>query len=169
MSKNRPPRQDPDPEIEPGDDYDPLNIGIIRMLQEDGRMPFSQIAKALDVSEGTVRNRVRQLLDDNVIAIEAHSIPKAFGYTWNSITFLNVAPGADIDAVAERLSAIPEAFYVVMLTGRFDLGVAAFHKSDRDFRMFLTDHCYGRPDIARVEPNFNLEVYKFKSKWRLRD
>ena len=154
--------------IEPDEQHDPLNIAIIQMLQEDGRVAFSHIAKVLDVSEGTIRNRVRQLLDDNVIAIEAQSFPKAFGYSWNSITFLTLAPGADIDAVAGRLSAISEVYYVVMMTGAYDLGVAAFHKSDEDFKDFLTEHCYNNKEIARVEPNLNLKVYKFKTKWRIR-
>ena len=46
-----------------------FNLRIIELLQEDGRMPFSTIAEKLGVSEGTVRNRVKQLRDDNVMQI----------------------------------------------------------------------------------------------------
>jgi Lrp/AsnC family transcriptional regulator for asnA, asnC and gidA len=34
---------------------DQLNRAIVRLLQEDGRLPFKAIAEKLDVSEGTVR------------------------------------------------------------------------------------------------------------------
>ena len=40
---------------------DDLNREIIRMLQQDGRLPYKDIALALKVSEGTIRNRVQSM------------------------------------------------------------------------------------------------------------
>ncbi len=40
-----------------------LNSKIVQMLENDGRMAFSEIAQKLDVSEGTVRNRVNGMKD----------------------------------------------------------------------------------------------------------
>jgi len=90
-----------------------LTTRIIEILQEDGRTPYSSIATALGVSEGTVRNRVRQLIDDNVITIQAEALPGAFGYKFNAMTMMKVAPSADIRVVAERFAKIPEAYYLV--------------------------------------------------------
>jgi Lrp/AsnC family transcriptional regulator for asnA, asnC and gidA len=146
-----------------------LNKKIIELLQKDGRMAYSSIASIVGVSEGTVRNRVRQLIDDNVITIQAEALPNAFGYTFNAMTFLKVAPGADIERVARRLSQVPEVYYLTMILGRFDLGMATFHKSQDDFRAFLTEHCYGRDDIAEVENNLILKVHKVKMQWNLAD
>ena len=47
---------------------DKLNQQIIDMLESDGRLPFKEIAKALDISEGTVRNRVNRMKDAGVLA-----------------------------------------------------------------------------------------------------
>ena len=44
----------PSPLASPSDD---LNKQIISMLQEDGRLPYDEIAARLGVSAGTVRNR----------------------------------------------------------------------------------------------------------------
>ena len=41
---------------------DKLNQRIIDMLEIDGRKPFNEIAKSLEISEGTVRNRVLSLI-----------------------------------------------------------------------------------------------------------
>jgi Lrp/AsnC family transcriptional regulator for asnA, asnC and gidA len=143
-----------------------LNWNIIALLQEDGRLPFSTIAEKLGVSEGTVRNRVKQLRDDNVMNINATVLAQAFGYSWNSIVFIKLAPGAHIDDVGERLAAIPDVYYVVQLTGRFELGIASYHRDREDFRAFLAEHFYGRADIAEIEPNVNLKVYKMKLRWQ---
>jgi Lrp/AsnC family transcriptional regulator, regulator for asnA, asnC and gidA len=144
-----------------------LNRKIIALLQQDGRMAYSTIATQVGVSEGTVRNRVRQLLDDNVITIQAEALPVALGYEFNALTFIKVAAGRSIDETAKRLAAIPEVYYLIMVLGRFDLSVATYHKSQDDFRAFLTDHCYGQADIAEVENSLVLKVHKMKLQWDL--
>ena len=143
-----------------------LNWKIISLLQEDGRLPFSTIADKLGVSEGTVRNRVKQLRDDNVMNIGATVLAQAFGYSWNSIVFVKVAQNAHVDQVGERLAAIGDVYYVVQLSGRFDIGVASYHIDREHFRVFLAEHFYGQPDIAAIEPNINLKVYKMKLRWQ---
>lgn len=159
------------PRAETGDEQAPegfeLNRKIIALLQQDGRMAYSSIAAQVGVSEGTVRNRVRQLIDDNVITIQAEALPVALGYEFNALTFIKVAAGMSIDETARRLSAIPEVYYLIMVLGRFDLSVATYHKSQDDFRAFLTEHCYGRPDIAEVENSLVLKVHKMKLQWDL--
>lgn len=163
--RNRPPV--PEQIADAAADGPELNQRIIELLQQDGRMAYAAIASLVGVSEGTVRNRVRQLIDDNVITIQAEALPDAFGYTFNTMTFVKVASGADIDAVARRLGEVPEVYYLTMLLGRFDLGMATYHRSQEDFRAFLTDHCYGREDIAEVENNLILKVHKVKLHWSL--
>lgn len=149
------------------DDWHQLNGRIIQLLQQDGRMPYSAIAAQVGVSEGTVRNRVRQLLDENIISIQAEALPSAFGYDFNALTFIKVAGKATVDEVATRLADIPEVFYLITTLGRFDLGVATYHKSQEDFRKFLNTHCHGHADISDVENSLVLKVHKMKLQWHL--
>ncbi|MEO7602403.1 MAG: AsnC family transcriptional regulator [Sphingomicrobium sp.] len=144
-----------------------LNRRIIALLQKDGRMAYSTIAAEVGVSEGTVRNRVRQLLDDNIITIQAEALPSAFGYEFNALTFVKVAAGTHVEAVAQRLNEVPEVFYLIMMLGRFDLGVATYHRSQDDFREFLSNHCYGHSDISDIENSLVLKVHKMKLQWKL--
>ncbi|MDT9599140.1 Lrp/AsnC family transcriptional regulator [Sphingosinicella rhizophila] len=157
----------PPPSAAPSDDSHELNARIIQLLQQDGRMPYSMIAASVGVSEGTVRNRVRQLIDDNIISIQAEALPEAFGYGFNALTFINVAQGADLDALIARLHDVPEVFYLIMTLGRFDVGVATYHRSHDDYREFLTAHCYGKPDIGAVETSLVLKVHKMQLQWDL--
>jgi Lrp/AsnC family transcriptional regulator, regulator for asnA, asnC and gidA len=143
-----------------------LNWKIISLLQEDGRMPFSLIAEKLGVSEGTVRNRVAQLREQNVMEIGANVLPHAFGYTWNTNIFVKLNASADLEKVARRLAAVPEVYYVVQMTGRYDLCISSFHRDREHFRTFLSEHFYGHPDILSVDANVNLKVYKMQIKWK---
>lgn len=40
---------------------------IVEILKKNSRMPFLQIAKKLNVSEGTIRNRVNKLVKEGII------------------------------------------------------------------------------------------------------
>lgn len=159
-SRGRIPEEQVDEAIE-------LNRRIIALLQKDGRMPYSTIAAKVGVSEGTIRNRVRQLLDDNIITIQAEALPYALGYEFNALTFIKVAAGGAIEKVAERLNEVPEVYYLIMVMGRFDLSVATYHRNQDDFRSFLIKHCYGHADIAEVETSLVLKVHKMKLQWDL--
>ncbi|HUE88791.1 MAG TPA: Lrp/AsnC family transcriptional regulator [Vicinamibacterales bacterium] len=156
----------PSPPAHPDADAD-LNWQIISLLQEDGRMPFSTIAEKVGVSEGTVRNRVNQLREQNVMQITAQVLPQAFDYTWNSVVFLRINSAASLEAVARRFADIPEVYYVVHMTGEHDLAVTSFHRDRDHFREFLNRHFYGQPEILSVDANVNLKVYKMKLKWQV--
>ena len=48
---------------------DSLNSDIIAFLEVDGRLPFSEIANKLGVSEGTIRNRVSAMKEAGLLRI----------------------------------------------------------------------------------------------------
>jgi Lrp/AsnC family transcriptional regulator for asnA, asnC and gidA len=58
---------------------DELDLAILASLQTNGRRPFTDIALELEVSEGTVRNRVAKLLEDKVLHIVRLVDPNSLG------------------------------------------------------------------------------------------
>jgi len=52
-------------------DIDALDRKIILELQEDARRPYKDIAGKLNVSEGTIKNRVTRLINRGVLKLEA--------------------------------------------------------------------------------------------------
>ena len=50
---------------------DELDRKIIALLQMDGRASNAKIAREVGVSEGTVRRRLRKLLEDDVVRVVA--------------------------------------------------------------------------------------------------
>ncbi len=144
---------------------DELDRAIVRQLQEDGRLAFATIARALKVSEGTVRNRVARLKQSGVVRIIAVADPMAMGYTAYAMIGMKLAPGADPDRVAARFRDRPEVTYVLFVAGRFDLLVEAVCETQAALRDFLFDHCYRQPEVAATEPMIGLAMYKSLLKW----
>ncbi|MDZ4734779.1 MAG: AsnC family transcriptional regulator [Dongiaceae bacterium] len=144
---------------------DELNRKIIAKLQEDGRMPFSNIAKDLGTSEGTVRNRVHQMIEARVLKIIGVADPLALGHEGYAMVALTVAAGADPREVSKRFIDCENVTYVLFAAGRYDLLVEVIGKDHVDLRRFLLEHCYGQADIASVEPIMALALYKSLPKW----
>ncbi|MEJ2178665.1 MAG: AsnC family transcriptional regulator [Gammaproteobacteria bacterium] len=92
---------------------DELNREIIRMLQEDGRLPYKDIASHLGVSEGTIRNRVQWMKDANMLKIVALVDPMAIRYKADAMIGIKVSNLSSPAKVADRLAQHAEVVYVV--------------------------------------------------------
>ncbi len=139
---------------------DQLNRAIVRLLQDDGRLPFKTIAKKLGVSEGTVRNRVGWMTRAGMLRIVAVADPTAMNYRADAMLGVKVAPASSPAKVAERLAVHPEVVYILWVSGRFDLLVEIVCESDASFLDFLTQHCFDHDDIASLEVMTGLAMYK---------
>lgn len=151
----------------PGDD---LNQKIIRLLQKDGRMAFSEIAQNLDVSEGTIRNRVNGLRSSNMLRIVAMADPVATEYTTDAMLGLNVAPGTTPKQVADRLELDPRVVFVLWVAGRYDLLIEVVSDDHEALQDFLESQIHGCDDIADVDVMLGLKNFKnqflLKRNWR---
>lgn len=139
---------------------DSLNRDIIRMLQQDGRTPYAEIATALDVSEGTIRNRVNGMKKSGMLRIVAIADPTAVEYRTEAMLGIKVAAGATPEAVAMRLSVCPEVVYVLWVAGRYDLLIEVVGDDRDQFLSFLEHDIHDQPDIASVETMTGLKNFK---------
>ncbi|WP_254446498.1 Lrp/AsnC family transcriptional regulator [Ruegeria sp. HKCCD8929] len=151
----------------PGDD---LNQQIIRLLQMDGRMAFSEIAQRLDVSEGTIRNRVNGLRQNNMLRIVAMSDPVATEYTTDAMIGINVASGVSPRQVAARLENDPRVVFILWVAGRYDLIIELVSDDDDALKGFLEREIHTRDDIANADVMPGLKNFKnqflLKQNWK---
>lgn len=101
---------------------DTLDRAILAALQVDGRRPFRVIARDLDVSEGTVRTRVRRLEESGVLRILAFVDPLKLGDALIAILNISVESAAH-EAIAEQLSTWDEISYVSSVLGAYDMSI----------------------------------------------
>ena len=76
---------------------------IVRLLQRNARTPNTEIARALGVTETTIRNRVARLLDDGLIDVVAVVNPDATDATMSAFLDVSLHP-SDLNAVVEVLA-----------------------------------------------------------------
>ena len=107
------------------------------MLQNDGRMPYKDIAETLRVSEGTIRNRVQRMREAGMLNIVALVDPMAIKYQADAMLGVKVASPHTPRQVAERLSEFDEVVYVLWVSGRFDLLVEVVCDSTKKVSIFF--------------------------------
>lgn len=149
---------------------DDLDRRIIAQLQPDGRLPFSEVAQRLSVSEGTVRQRYHRLVDSGVLQVVAVADPFRIGFSTMAMIGINIAIDGDrgIDSIAAEIAAHPEVSYAVMSTGSFDLIVEAITPNHAEFVRFLTEKLHPIPGVRRTETFMLLRVYKMNlGGWRM--
>ena len=95
---------------------DAVDAEMIRLLQIDGRMSNIEIAKHLGVSETTVRNRLKKLIDEKYIQIVAVSDPFKLGFEMTGDLYIHVEI-KKVDKVVSELKKIRELWYIVITTG----------------------------------------------------
>ncbi len=104
---------------QPRSRLDETDKRIIRILQTDGRMQFSKLGPLVDLSPAAARQRVLQLIEDDVISFVAVTDPTATGQLAQAMVGIKVQ--GDIDRVLVGVEAHAEVVYLVVTAGRFDL------------------------------------------------
>jgi DNA-binding Lrp family transcriptional regulator len=106
-----------------------IDIGILEILQADGRASFSSIARKVGIAESTVRYRVEKLKESGVITgFQAHLNPRKIGLGITAIALIKVA-AAEIVEASETLATFEESHHLFRTTGSYDL-VSVVHARD---------------------------------------
>lgn len=138
---------------------DKTDLAIIDMLRNDGRKPFTEIAHTLGISEGTVRNRVARLVEDEVLRFVGVVDPSALGLETPAVVGVTVQP-AMVDNVASAIAGFPEVSYLIMVSGEFDLFVEVQCRDRDHLASFLNERLLRVPGVVRTQTFITLRTYK---------
>jgi Lrp/AsnC family transcriptional regulator for asnA, asnC and gidA len=138
---------------------DELDRKIIALLQVDGRASNAKIAREVGVSEGTVRRRLRRLIQDDVVKVIAVPNLEKMGYATTALIGLQTSPGRS-DSVAQALARLEEVHYVAITTGAYDIFVWAGLESAEALGVFLHTKVGGIEAVQRTETFVNLSIKK---------
>lgn len=143
---------------------DELDKAIIKALQVDGRRPYAQIGRELEVPEATVRQRADRLISRGVVQIVGVTDPLAMGFGQPALIGLRVDPPR-IEEVADRVAALDEVTYVVMTAGRFDLICEVVCVDNEDLLRVLADSFGSIEGIRSTETMVELRFVKESYRW----
>lgn len=132
---------------------------IIKLLQEDGRMSFVEMAERIGVTEGTIRRKFYKLVEDGIIDIGAKSDPFVIGFETPAVIGLNVQP-ARVREVVEKISRLPRIRQLMLTTGMFDIIVVGYFASNQELARFVTEDLAGIDGVTNTNTSVVLEIYK---------
>lgn len=98
---------------------DSFDEKIIKILKNDARKPFVEIANDIGLSESAVRRRIKNLTDNNIIkkfTIEINNSEKT-----SAITLISVASSSDTSTVTSKLLNLEGVDVVYEITGQYDI------------------------------------------------
>jgi Lrp/AsnC family transcriptional regulator for asnA, asnC and gidA len=139
---------------------------IIEQLQLDGRRSYSEIGKAVGLSEAAVRQRVQKLTESGVMQVVAVTDPMQLGFYRQAM--IGVRCGGDTRAISEFLAEMPEVDYVVMTAGSFDILVEVVCENDDDLIALLNSKIRTLPGVTSTETFVYLKVAKQVYNWGTR-
>ncbi len=145
---------------------DELSKRIVEELQRDGRRSFAAIGQAVELSEAAVRQRVRRMIDQGVMQIVAVTDPLTLGFRRQAM--IGISAEGDLEAIAERLSALPQAEYVVICAGSFDILVEVLCEDDEQLISILNREIRSIPGVRSTETFVYLRLAKQTYAWGAR-
>ena len=141
---------------------DELDSQITKILQNDGRASNAGIAREVGVSEGTVRRRLKRLVQEEYIRVVALPDPAKMGLDSQALIGVQVDPDK-VDQVADGLLELYEVSWVAVTTGSYDIFAWATLPSAEALGIFLRTKVGVIPGVRRTETFVNLSSKKSSS------
>ncbi|HLX31577.1 MAG TPA: Lrp/AsnC family transcriptional regulator [Gaiellaceae bacterium] len=143
---------------------DELDRQIIEALQRNGRESFRAIAAEIGVSEATVRARYGRLTEEGILQVVGVTNPLGLGFEQ---ALVGVKTSGPPSAVADAIARWPEADYVVVTAGQFDVVVEVV-TSGRSELLDLTNRIRALDGVVSTETFLYLELWKQLYEWGTR-
>jgi Lrp/AsnC family transcriptional regulator, regulator for asnA, asnC and gidA len=145
---------------------DEVSKDIIEQLQQDGRMPYASIGKAVGLSEAAVRQRVQRLIEHGVMQIVAVTNPLQLGFARQAM--IGIRAEGDMEPIADALASMAEVDYVIVTAGSFDIIVEAVCESDEHLLELLSKRIRAIPGVRSTETFVYLKLHKQTYSWGVR-
>ncbi|KNY06279.1 MULTISPECIES: Lrp/AsnC family transcriptional regulator [unclassified Microbacterium] len=145
---------------------DDVSKTIVELLQEDGRRSYSDIGRAVGLSEAAVRQRVQRLTEAGVMQIVAVTDPMQLGFRRQAMIGIRVS--GDTRVVAEKIAEIPAIDYVVITVGSFDVLAEVVCEDDDDLLALINDSIRPIDGVLSTETFIYAKLQKQLYNWGTR-
>ncbi|MDT7531419.1 Lrp/AsnC family transcriptional regulator [Sphingopyxis sp. SE2] len=144
---------------------DDLDHKIIERLGHDARVSNREIGREFDLTEGTIRSRLKRLLDNRVIRVAAVTNANRLRNPILAYLWVEADSAADIEGVAERLAALPEIGFVATTLGRADVLAMTLVENGNELTDFLHQTIDKIPGVRRVRYSLGQNFIKHDYRW----
>lgn len=146
---------------------DEIDLQIIELLMEDGRMPAAEIARRIgNTSERAVRYRIDRMVADGLIRISAVADPRKFGYSIVADVFVEVEP-PQIQEVVNRLSKFEFVTYLACSIGELDVSVQIVARDTAEVYHIATEIIGKMPGVRKTTTSIVPMVIRDIYQWHI--
>jgi Lrp/AsnC family transcriptional regulator for asnA, asnC and gidA len=142
------------------DMLDDTDTAIIEELYGAPRMAFREIARRVDVSEATVRTRVRRLEEAGILRFTAFVDPRGTGRGVLAVALLDVEPASHATVVA-TLTEWSEVVYLSTVFGQHSLQLQLSTANESELWR-LVQATRQLPGVTAIQAQVEVEVHKIR-------
>lgn len=119
---------------------DALDEQILRMIADNARIPFLEVARACHVSGAAIHQRIQKLTRLGVLKGSQFVLsPEKIGYDTCAYVGLFLKDPADFDRVVEKLRGIPEVVECHYTTGDYDMFIKIYARNNHHMLSIIHD------------------------------
>ena len=119
---------------------DKLDVQILRMIAENARVPFLEVARACDVSGVAIHQRIQKLVNLGILKGSQYLIdPEKIGYETCAYIGLYLKDPEQFDEVTEALRKIPEVVECHFTTGGYDMFIKIYARNNHHLLSIIHD------------------------------
>jgi Lrp/AsnC family transcriptional regulator for asnA, asnC and gidA len=137
---------------------DEVDLRLIAALQEDGRLPFRELAEQVGVSESGARRRYKRLVASGLLRVVGVADVVALGFVRAEIGVR--VKGASVGDVALALARLPEVDWVGTCVGGVDIDVNVICTDHRRLVELVDRGVRATPGVDSAETTLIVTVVK---------
>lgn len=139
-------------------EIDNVDLKILDLLMDDAKIPYTEIAKKVFVSGGTVHVRMKKLEEMGVVTGTTLNMDYSkLGYDVTCFLGIYLQKSSLYDEVVEKLKGVPEIVKIHYTTGNYNIFLKIHCRDTRHLREVLHDKIQKVEGIERTETFISLE------------
>ena len=139
-------------------ELDQIDVGILSQLMKDAKTPYTDIAKQLHVSSGTIHVRMRKMEDIGLIKGSTLNVNYSkLGYDITAFLGIYLSKSSKYEVVVEEMKKIPEVVGLHYTTGNYSMFVKIICQDTDHLRRVLHEKIQQITDITRTETFISLQ------------
>jgi Lrp/AsnC family transcriptional regulator for asnA, asnC and gidA len=139
-------------------EFDNTDLKILEILMQDAKRPYTEVAKKVNVSQGTVHVRMNKMEDAGILDKTTLRINYAkLGYDITAFIGIYLEKSALYDIVLSKLKSIPEITNIHYTTGNYSMFVKIHCRDTNHLKEVLHDKMQQVEGIDRTETMISLE------------
>lgn len=139
---------------------DDLDYQILKLLQKDGRMSFTEISKEINVAVSTIRHRFINLVEDGTLKIIGRIDPNKIGFNAYASVLISVKPKTFMNSIFEELIKLPEISFLALVSGDFDIEANVMCRDMEHLNELIGEKIHVLDGVFDTKTNMYMKIYK---------